>query len=42
MTTITTIGIRQGDNILDLAGRCEDCGDFWIYGGYNDFCMDCV
>jgi hypothetical protein len=30
------------DKIVDHAGRCEDCQEFWIYGGYRDFCIDCV
>lgn len=42
ITFIPTIGIRHGDNILDFAGRCQDCDTFWIYGGFEDYCADCV
>jgi hypothetical protein len=30
------------DKIVDHAGPCPSCEDFWIYGGFEDYCVDCV
>lgn len=30
------------DKIVEHSGRCQDCDTFWIYGGFEDYCIDCV
>jgi len=30
------------DMIVDRAGPCPSCEDFWHYGGFEDYCVDCV
>jgi hypothetical protein len=30
------------DKIVDYAGVCPSCEDFCVYGGFDDYCIDCV
>jgi len=43
MVLITEVGIRMRDNqVYGFAGICQDCNTFWRYGGFEDYCSDCV